>query len=43
MTPAPKKLPAERSQALDPLTVMVYAAVTTCILAEPVLMCLFLF
>lgn len=42
--PAPtQKLPAERSQNLDPLTVIVYAAVATCIIAEPILMCLFLF
>lgn len=43
MPSAPKKLPGERSQNLDPMTVMVYAAVVTCILAEPILMCIFLF
>lgn len=43
MPSAPKQLPGERSQTLDPLTVIVYAAVATCILAEPILMCIFLF
>lgn len=41
--PISQKLPGERSQTLDPLTVIVYAAVVTCIIAEPILMCLFLF
>lgn len=40
---SPQKLPNERSQNLDPMTVMVYAAVVTCIIAEPILMCIFLF
>lgn len=43
MSPKAQKLPNERAQTLDPLTIVVYAAVATCILAEPVLMCLFLF
>lgn len=43
MSTPPQNLPKERTLNLDPMTIMVYAAVATCIIAEPILMCIFLF